>query len=305
MNAEPEYRAMMAVDVQGSGTRGNMPQLEMREILSAALAEAFDRSGIDLASCRYDDLGDGARVIIPSATPKYHLIHPVTDELAACLRRANDRADAGEPMKLRAALHAGDVYLNHERGIAGTSLVVLARLLDSAAIREALRASSLTDPVAVIISQHFYEETVPHKYPGIDALAFRKVRVHEKEYSADAWLYVPGGSLPLGEDPSPGDPDIAVATRRANRRPWILVRRPARSGRVTQHIENSTIGGSSVVIGYQNEQSRGSAAGGGSRSAAREEAEREVSQLIQGVQIGGDSTMIGEAITGSEPQEEA
>jgi len=205
MNQEPEYRAMLAVDIQGSGGRGNVPQLKIREILSSALADSFALSGIDLGACHRDDRGDGARVIVPRAVRKYRLIYPLMDELAAHLRAANELAGQKTRVRVRAALHAGDIYPDHEGGVAGIPLEVLARLLDAAPVRRALGEAPPAVPVAVIMSQHFYEETVPHGYPGIDAAAFRKVRIAEKEYAADAWLHLPGSP------PPPGDPEPEAA----------------------------------------------------------------------------------------------
>jgi hypothetical protein len=215
VDQEPDYRAMLAVDIESSGGRGNLAQLKIRETLSSALTSSLDRSGIEVSACRRDDLGDGFRFIVPRVVGKSRLIYPLMHELAGRLRESNDGAAPQTRVRVRAALHAGDVYLDHDGGVAGAPLETLARLLDAAPLRQALAQAPGTVPVAVLISQHFYDETAPHGYPGIDAGAFRKVRVSAKEYTADAWLYVPGNPLPPG-DP---EPEAAPGERRDARAP--------------------------------------------------------------------------------------
>ena len=210
MEQGPEYRAMLAVDIKGSGGRGDTAQRRIRETLFAAVTQAVRLTGIDPDACHVRDSGDAARVIVPPSVPKYRLVAPLLTELAAHLRAANDLASPLATVRVRAALHAGDVYLDDggvrpagRGGAAGRTLEVLARLLDAAPVRQALAQAPPSVTVAAIMSQHFYEETVPHGYPGIVPGAFRKVRVTEKEYDADAWLFVPGSPVPPAA-PGPG-----------------------------------------------------------------------------------------------------
>jgi hypothetical protein len=251
VNREPDYRALLAVDIERSGGRGNVAQLQIRERLSRALAASFDQSGIDMSACRRDDLGDGFRVIAAPGMSKSRLLYPLMNELAGRLRTANDTAVPQARVRVRAALHAGDVYLDHDGGVAGLPLEVLARLLDAAPVRQALERAPQTVPVALLISQHFYDETVPHGYPGIDAAAFRKVRVVAKEYAADAWLHLPGSLLPPpdpgpdalpGKDrcaPAPGGPEAGTRSTMINKASGHGVIYASQNG--TQHINHRDI----------------------------------------------------------------
>ncbi|MGY1435806.1 hypothetical protein [Streptomyces reniochalinae] len=95
-------------------------------------------------------------------------------------------------VRVRAALHAGDVCLGQDGQVTGRPLEVLARMLDARQARAALDAAPDTVTASLLISQHFYDETVRHGYPGIEPETFTRVALAEKEYAAHAWLHLPG-----------------------------------------------------------------------------------------------------------------
>ncbi|MFI1826341.1 hypothetical protein ACH41E_07775 [Streptomyces sp. NPDC020412] len=191
MRVEPEYRALFAVDIERSAGRGDSAFLEIRHTLLSALRESFGRSGIDWDACLCTDLGDGIQVTAPAGLWKTKLIHPLIHELDARLHAHNRLAGPLTRIRVRIALHAGDVHLHPDGQVVGRPLEVLARLLNAAPTRVALNRAP--DAVtALIVSQHFHEETVCHGYPGIEPAAFHGVTVTEKEYVASAWLHVPG-----------------------------------------------------------------------------------------------------------------
>ncbi len=191
MAQQLEYRALLAVDIERSSGRGNVAFHQIRDVLSRSLRESFEQSGIDWEACLRDDLGDGFRVAAPTGTPKAKLIHPLVPEIAVRLRAHNRMAGPKTQVRVRIALHAGDVCLGPAGEVTGQSLEVLARMLDAAPARTALAAAPDTVTASLLVSQHFYDETVRHGYPGIDPDSFRKVRLTEKEYTADAWLHLP------------------------------------------------------------------------------------------------------------------
>ncbi|MCX4724596.1 hypothetical protein [Streptomyces sp. NBC_01306] len=213
MDAVLEYRPLMAVDIERSGGRGDVALLRIREVLLNTLQEALKESGIDWQDCRINDLGDGLRIVAPAWAPKSRLIHPLFHELVVRLHAHNRTAAGPTRIRLRVALHAGDVWLGRA-GVAGGPLEVLARLLDARPAREALAGAPLTVPASLLVSQHFYDETVRHGYPGIDPESFRRVDVTEKEYSANAWLHLPGAAAPTG---GAAAPDQAVEPHRRDR----------------------------------------------------------------------------------------
>ncbi|MEU6080177.1 hypothetical protein [Streptomyces sp. NPDC047108] len=192
MDAVLEYRAMVAVDIERSGGRGDVALLRIREVLLAAFREALEESGIDWQACRFHDLGDGLRIIVPASVPKTRLIHPLIHELVVRLQAHNRTAARPTRIRVRVALHAGDVWLGQSGVVVGGPLEVLARLLDARPARDALAEAPDAVAASLLVSQHFYDEAVRHGYPGIDPDTFRRVPVEVKEYTTDAWLHLPG-----------------------------------------------------------------------------------------------------------------
>jgi hypothetical protein len=208
MDHKPEYRALMAVDVERSAGRGNPAQHRVRDVLFSALQESLERSGIDWAACLRDDLGDGIRITAPAGTPKTALLHPLLHELAVRLRAHNRLAGPLTRVRVRIALHAGDVFI--DSSVTGQPLETLARMLDAAPARAALANAPETVPAVAILSRHFYDETARHGYPGIDPETFHKVPFTVKEHTADAWLHLPLSALPPA--PGPNEPAARPAT---------------------------------------------------------------------------------------------
>jgi len=203
-----EYRAMLAVDIERSSGRGNVALLQIRDVLTTLLHDSLEQSGIDWETCHRTDLGDGIRVIAPAAAAKPRLIHPLLHELVVRLRAHNRTAGQPTQIRVRIALHAGDVYLGPAGEAAGQPLEVLARMLDAPPSRVALAQAPPTTPASVLISQHFYDETVRHGYPGIDVDTFHRVTFTEKNYTADAWLFLPESSAgPQNDTPQTTDVD--------------------------------------------------------------------------------------------------
>lgn len=193
VNDLPEYRSVLAVDIERSSGRGNQALLAIRAALTRCLSEAVERSGIVWDACLVEDLGDGLRVTTPSGTARTSLVHPLIPELVARLREHNRLHAAIGQIRVRMAIHSGDVFVGPQGVPAGSSLIVLARMLDARACRDALAKAPESVPLVLLVSQHFYDETIVHGYVGIEAAEFRRVQVEEKEYAAGAWLYVPQG----------------------------------------------------------------------------------------------------------------
>jgi hypothetical protein len=209
MIEEPQHRAIMSVDIARSAGRGNMPLLAIREALAEAMAGSFAATGIDWDACRRDDLGDGMRLVLPSGIQKRRLIYPLMRELSDRVRSHNQLAAEPAQIRLRVALHAGEVYLDHRGAVAGGPLEVLARMLDAVPLRGALAAAPEAVPVALMISQHIYDETVGHGYAGIEPDMFGKVSFTTKEYTAQAWVHLPGHRLAGDVIAGPADPHPA------------------------------------------------------------------------------------------------
>ncbi|MGP3775699.1 hypothetical protein ACTWJ8_33250 [Streptomyces sp. SDT5-1] len=211
--ARYEYRALLSFDIAGSANRGELRLQEIRGALRTALTDALDAGGGPGArDFTHVDTGDGCLLVAPPLLPKAALLTPLLPELAARIRGHNRRATPGTRLRVRAAIHAGEIRLDPDGTVSGAPFEALARLLDSAPLREAVKAGTEGAPVAAILSPHFYEETVGHGHEGLDADAFTAVDVRVKEYAAQAWLWYPGSPVGprsgenTGSDHQPADP---------------------------------------------------------------------------------------------------
>ena len=196
--ARVEYRVMLAVDVAGSSGRGRAAAERIREVHRTAMRTALERSGVDWDLCVKTDLGDGLRVIAPADTPKAALLQAVVPELSMLLRQHNHAEGDGSNMqiRLRAALHAGEVGLESEGGVHGRPLEILARLLDAEPLRAALRDAPTGTPLALLMSGHYYEDAVRFGSLGVLPEDFTRQEVRVKEFVDQAWLYVPAFTAP-------------------------------------------------------------------------------------------------------------
>ncbi|MFJ4186261.1 hypothetical protein [Kitasatospora sp. NPDC089509] len=195
MNPRYEYRALLACDIAGSAGRGQQRLQEIRGALRAALSGALEVAGLDLRDVSYVDTGDGCRLVAPAGLPKAELLVPLLPELGARIRGHNRQAGPDARLRVRAAVHAGEVRFDPDGTVSGSPFEALARLLDSAPLRRAAVAGPDGTPVAVVLSQHYYEETVGHGYEGLETGAFTAAEVRVKEYVAPAWLWYPGSPV--------------------------------------------------------------------------------------------------------------
>ena len=189
----PVHRAITVVDVErfGDRSRTNLNQLAIRKGLYKALTQAFRKSGIAWANCASEDRGDGALILIPPDVPKTRLVTSLPAEMVAAVTRHNARCAAPERMRLRLALHAGEVY-HDAHGVAGAAINHAFRLAEAPALRSALAVSP--GVLALIVSDWFYDEVVRHDPAAVPGL-YRQVQVTVKETAAVAWIRVPEPGL--------------------------------------------------------------------------------------------------------------
>jgi class 3 adenylate cyclase len=117
------HRAIVIVDVENFGdpARTNEHQLAVREGMYEALRQSFVQAGISWAACVAEDRGDGVLVMVPPEVPKGWLVTRVPVRLAEILAVHNVACLAQERIRLRMALHAGEVHRD-AHGWAGVSV---------------------------------------------------------------------------------------------------------------------------------------------------------------------------------------
>jgi hypothetical protein len=200
----PVYRPMFAVDIEESAGRGDAALLQGRAVLADAVRSAVEESGIELSQCSWTTHGDLVRVITPAGSDKALLLYPMLHNLSTRLRVHNRTAGPAGTVRVRAAVHAGTVHVD-EGEVVGGALELLTRLLDAPPLKAALAGAPPPVTVAVLVSEHVYDDAVRHGHRGIDPATFGPRRFTVKETTATGWLQLPGWGLP------PDEPAVAVA----------------------------------------------------------------------------------------------
>ena len=173
------HRTVLVVDVAGFGAfdRTNPHRIVVRDGLYRALEASLAGVGVVFADCHHEVVGDGVLVLIPPDVAKTVVVQRLPDALAAELREHNERNDHGAQIRLRMAVHAGEVQYDNY-GVVGVAVNFAHRLINSPALRKALAESNGT--LALITSEWFFNEVVRHS-PESDPASYRQIRVVEKE----------------------------------------------------------------------------------------------------------------------------
>ena len=186
-----QHCVLFAVDIAGftAADRDDQVQLAVRKALYALLIGAFDDAHLPWEECLHEDRGDGILVIIPAKMPSATVVDPLLAHIHAGLRHHNRLASVAATIRLRVAVHIGEVY-SDSNGLAGVAVNHLFRLLDAPVLKRAL-AAARTD-VALLVSDYFYDSVVRHGPGMIDPAAYRPVVVEVKQTQARGWLHLPG-----------------------------------------------------------------------------------------------------------------
>lgn len=188
---EPQHRIIVGMDIQGFAdpARTNLDRLQLHRDLHGLYPTLLRRAGIPADQFVSVDTGDGVLLSIDGSVAKPRLLTRFVPDLARRLAAANaSRCPAGQ-MRLRVAMHAGDV-LADPAPIHGEAVILTARLLDADVLRACLRAT--VEPLAVIVSSTIYEEVVKHGYGGVVPGEYLPTVAECKETRVDAWLHAPG-----------------------------------------------------------------------------------------------------------------
>jgi tetratricopeptide (TPR) repeat protein len=187
------------VDVAGFGdpARTDRDRLAVRGALYRTLIEAFAGAGVEWSGCYHEDRGDGVLVLIPATVAKSVLVESLPPLLEGGLAAHNGSHGREQRIRLRMALHAGEVS-DDGHGVVGTAVNHAFRLLDAEPFKEAFAGSG--GVLAVITSSWFYEEVVRHSDVRD---AYSSIAVSAKETKTVAWARLPGVASPAPPGPVP------------------------------------------------------------------------------------------------------
>lgn len=186
---DPQHRSILCVDVEdfGDPRRTDQDQAIVRAALYQAVEEALFTSQVPWERCHHEDRGDGLLVLIRPEVPKSHLVTIFPGALAAALERHNQAHGAPARIRLRVALHAGEIR-HDKHGVVSRSIILAYRLLDAAAVKEALGGSA--GVLALVASDWFFDHVIRHE-PAAAPDAYEKVRIAVKETRTEAWVCLP------------------------------------------------------------------------------------------------------------------
>lgn len=178
------HRTIVVVDVEGFGDqrRTNAHQVAVRDGLYHVMRDAFDRTVVPWDDCDHEDRGDGVLVLVPAEVPKSLLVESLPSAMVAGLCGHNGAHPGPERIRLRMALHAGEVCYD-EHGVTGASVNLTFRLLEAGPLKHALARSP--GVLAIIASSWFFEEVVRHTDV---AAGYRRVDVAVKETTTTGWI---------------------------------------------------------------------------------------------------------------------
>lgn len=193
-NAEPEHRSFVVIDMLSSSRWDNLAALRARAALGRLVRDAFRSAGIRWRKLAVEDRGDGMIVLIPSSVSKVDILDPFIPNLAAGLRSYNSVIDPSQRIRLRVAIHAGEVIPAFP-GWVGTDLNLACRLVDGDPLYLELARCPTIDLI-LVVSTLIYDGLIRHGYRTINPADYTLVRIMVKDIDALAWLHTADPAMP-------------------------------------------------------------------------------------------------------------
>lgn len=187
--ADPEYWSIVVIDMAGSGQWDDLAQLRARAALDEMVRVAFRAADIAWHTLVVEDRGDGMIMLVPATVSKVDIFDPVVPSLSAALREYNATTGQAPRIRLRVAVHAGEV-LRGRFGWVGTDLNHTCRLVNSQPLYRELTRSHAD--MVLVVSDVIHQAVVRHGHRGIDPSEYTPVHVAVKEVKARAWVHTPG-----------------------------------------------------------------------------------------------------------------
>ena len=203
------HKTIMAVDIAGYNDpkRTTAHRLVVHEGFWKLMRTAFADVGIPWDTLFMENTGDGTMIHLPAEVAKADLVAHLPDRMLGELRRYNAVHADEANVRLRVALHAGEVYQGSHGTVSDANSFAF-RLLDAAEVKNALKESKAA--LALVVSDMFYQDVV-RADPAADAQAYRRIPIENKETRTEAWLRLLGAvtnGFPVLAPASPVAPDF-------------------------------------------------------------------------------------------------
>jgi hypothetical protein len=180
------HQTIVAADIDGFGDqrRTNTNQVRIRRGLYAAVRYAFGAADIPWSSCYREDRGDGLLVLASADARKSLFVDRLPDILAAALANHNKAHPAQEQIRLRLALHAGEVNFD-DYGVTSAAITSAFRLVSARKVKEEQARSSAV--LAIVASAWFFDEVIRHSEQSHASL-YQAATIKNKEAVMSAWI---------------------------------------------------------------------------------------------------------------------
>jgi vWA-MoxR associated protein C-terminal domain/vWA-MoxR associated protein middle region 0/Effector-associated domain 2 len=194
-----QHQTIVVVDVAGFNNPNRTPLQRgvVQEALYKVMPRAFAESGVDWDTCYTEDRGDGMMILMSSGVAASLLADRLPSRLVAGLLRHNALYATGAAMRLRVALHAGQVTYNGH-AVVSEAVNFAFRLVEAPEAKSALASSA--GVLALIASEFFYHEVIAQD-PAAEPDSYRRIPVSVKETSTSAWLRLPGHAAAVDREP--------------------------------------------------------------------------------------------------------
>jgi hypothetical protein len=191
-SAEPVYRLIVVVDIEGSTKRTNLVKGELRYYLYLLLDQALKLTGITVGHLEpLTDRGDGALILIEphDDVPKTLVLNTLLPVLTALLLEHNEAVSRPDlRLRLRAVVHAGEVHRD-KWGFYGDDIDTACRLLDLPKLRRTLR-EAVASPLVLAVSEEIFNGIVRQYNPDEETYQpLGRIRVGNR--SRRGWTHVP------------------------------------------------------------------------------------------------------------------
>ncbi|MBE8522016.1 ATP-binding protein [Amycolatopsis sp. H6(2020)] len=188
------HHLIVVADIEGFGNPvRTSPHLQaVRDGLDAVMRATFTAAGLSWEDCYKEMCGDAVVALAPAAADKAAFVETTLPTLVTRLRVHNDTHPDPQRIRIRLALHAGEV--SHDtHGITSTALIRAFRLCDAPPLKTALAGSP--GVLAVIASDWLFDDVIRH-IPAAAPTTWRSVPVTVKEVDTTAWITLPDYPYP-------------------------------------------------------------------------------------------------------------
>jgi hypothetical protein len=202
---------LVAVDAAGYGAGTDQEHLAVQSGLSAVLDTAAARANLRRDQWLTQQAGDGELAVLPRDEPEPIVVDQYVRYLDEALTAHNANPASRRKLRLRMAIHFGTA-MPADNGYAGQGVVAVSRLVDSAAVKDAL-AEAPQACLAVILSRQVYDDVVRQGHVSGQPTDYAKVSVRVKEFQDEAWVKVVGVPLHVAESSDERAADKPPASR--------------------------------------------------------------------------------------------